>query len=68
MFIHLTTHSAYSLQEGLALPAELARAGGQPAAGMPALGLTDHRLLSGAVEFVQRLQRGRRPAGAGAGD
>jgi DNA polymerase III alpha subunit len=50
MYIHLTAHSAYSLQEGLALPAELAQAAA--AAGMPALGVTDHRLLSGAVEFV----------------
>ncbi len=50
MFIHLTAHSAYSLQEGLALPAELAQAAA--AEGMPALGLTDHRLLTGAVEFV----------------
>ena len=50
MYVHLTTHSAYSLQEGLPLPAELAQAAA--AAGMPALGLTDHRLLSGAVEFV----------------
>jgi DNA polymerase-3 subunit alpha len=51
MYIHLTTHSAYSLQEGLALPIELAQAA--KASGMPALGLTDHRLLSGAVEFVK---------------
>ena len=51
MYIHLTTHSAYSLQEGLTLPAELAQAAA--AAGMPALGLTDHRLLSGLVEFVK---------------
>jgi DNA polymerase III subunit alpha len=50
MYIHLTTHSAYSLQEGLALPVELARAAA--GFGMPALGLTDHRLLSGSVEFV----------------
>jgi DNA polymerase III subunit alpha len=50
MYIHLTTHSAYSLQEGLAQPSELARAAA--AASMPALGLTDHRLLSGSVEFV----------------
>ena len=50
MYIHLTTHSAYSLQEGLALPAELVQAA--RADGMPALGLTDHRLLSGSVEFV----------------
>ncbi len=50
MYIHLTTHSAYSLQEGLAQPAELAQAAAE--AGMAALGLTDHRLLSGSVEFV----------------
>ena len=50
MFVHLTAHSAYSLQDGLALPAELAQAA--QADGMPALGLTDHRLLSGSVEFV----------------
>jgi DNA-directed DNA polymerase III PolC len=50
MFIHLTAHSAYSLQEGLLLPAELAQAAA--ADGMSALGLTDHRLLSGTVEFV----------------
>ncbi len=50
MFVHLTAHSAYSLQEGLATPAELAQAA--KAQGMPALGLTDHRLLTGAVEFV----------------
>ena len=49
--MHLTTHSAYSLQEGLALPSELAWAAA--AAGMPALGLTDHRLLGGSVEFAK---------------
>ncbi len=51
MYIHLTTHSAYSLQEGLALPYELVQAA--TASGMPALGLTDHCLLSGSVEFVK---------------
>ncbi len=50
MFIHLNVHSAYSLQEGLSLPAELVQAAA--ADGMPALALTDHRLLSGTVEFV----------------
>lgn len=50
MFIHLTTHSAFSLQEGLLQPAELA--GAAQANEMPALGLTDHRLLSASVEFV----------------
>lgn len=50
MFVHLVTHSAYSLQEGLATPTELAQAARSH--NMPALGLTDHRLLTGAVEFV----------------
>ncbi len=52
--MHLTAHSAYSLQEGLALPSELAQAAA--ADGMTALGLTDHRLLTGAVEFVTACQ------------
>ena len=50
MYIHLTTHSAYSLQEGLLSPSELVQAA--QVQGMPALGLTDHRLLTGTVEFV----------------
>ena len=54
MYVHLTTHSAYSLQEGLLLPSELAQAA--RADGMPSLGLTDHRLLTGAVEFVLACQ------------
>lgn len=49
-FIHLTTHSAFSLQEGLSEPAEIAQAA--QANGMPAVGLTDHRLLTASVEFV----------------
>lgn len=55
MFVHLTSHSAYSLQEGLALPSELVQAA--QADGMPALGLTDHRLLTGSVEFVKACQK-----------
>jgi len=50
MFIPLTTHSAYSLQEGLLLPSELVEKA--KVENLPALGLTDHRLLSGAVEFA----------------
>ena len=55
MFSHLTTHSAFSLQEGLALPADLVEAA--RADGMPALGLTDHRLLSGSIEFAAACRR-----------
>ena len=51
MFVHLTTHSAYSLQESLLRPADLVQAA--QAHNMPALGLTDHLLLTGAIEFVQ---------------
>jgi DNA polymerase-3 subunit alpha len=54
MYIHLTTHSAYSFLEGLALPAELAQA--TQADGMPALGLTDTRTLTGSIEFVRACQ------------
>ncbi|MCE1253960.1 MAG: DNA polymerase III subunit alpha [Anaerolineae bacterium] len=55
MYIHLTTHSAFSLQEGLPLPAEIVRAA--KAAGMSAIGLTDHRLLTGMVSFVKACQQ-----------
>src|SRR5215212_558435 len=50
MYIHLTTHSAFSLQEGLATPAELVKAAQDNS--MPALGLTDRNLLTGAIEFA----------------
>jgi DNA polymerase III subunit alpha len=49
MFVHLRSHSYYSLLEGLASPEALAQAAA--AQGMPALALTDHNLLTGAVEF-----------------
>lgn len=49
MFVHLRSHSCYSFLEGLSLPAELAHAAASH--GMPALALTDHRSLSGAIEF-----------------
>jgi DNA polymerase III alpha subunit len=50
MYIHLTAHSAFSLQEGLLTPTELAQAA--QTHGMTALGLTDHNLLTGVIEFV----------------
>ena len=54
MFIHLTAHSAYSLQESLIHPSELAQAAADH--GMQAVGLTDHLLLTGTVEFVHACQ------------
>ncbi|MEA4908724.1 MAG: DNA polymerase III subunit alpha [Anaerolineaceae bacterium] len=49
MFVHLHTHSCFSLLEGLPTPHALAQAAAE--AGMPALALTDHITLTGAVEF-----------------
>jgi len=49
MYAHLTTHSAFSLQEGLTTPSDLLQAA--LTNGMSALGLTDHNLLTGAIEF-----------------
>ena len=51
MFVHLNTHSAFSFLEGLPLPAELVAAA--RADSMPALALTDHRMLTGSIEFYK---------------
>lgn len=48
-FVHLHTHSYYSLLDGCPSPGDLARAAAQ--AGMPALALTDHDALYGTIEF-----------------
>ncbi len=48
-YVPLNLHSHYSLLEGLPSPAEWVQAAA--ARGLPALALTDHRLLTGAVEF-----------------
>jgi DNA-directed DNA polymerase III PolC len=49
--IHLHTHSCYSFLEGLPFPADLARAAAGH--GMPALALTDHLSLTGALAFYR---------------
>ncbi len=50
-FVHLHVHSQYSFLDGLARPADLlARA---KELGMPAVALTDHMGLYGAVEFFR---------------
>ena len=51
-FIHLHTHSYYSLLDGICAPEELVSAARK--ARMPALALTDHNGLYGAVEFYQK--------------
>jgi DNA polymerase III subunit alpha len=60
LFIHLHTHSAYSLSEG-ALPIKLmARMARE--AGMPALAITDSGNLFGALEFSEALsEKGIQP-------
>ncbi len=51
-FVHLHTHSYYSLLDGVPSPEELVIAAKK--AGMKALALTDHNGLYGAVEFYQK--------------
>lgn len=52
MFVHLHTHSHYSLLDGLAkLDDLIAKA---KAENMPALALTDHGVMYGVVEFYQK--------------
>lgn len=50
-FVHLHTHSEYSLLDGLSSPKALAQQAAQ--LGMPALALTDHGVMYGIVEFYK---------------
>jgi uncharacterized protein YajQ (UPF0234 family) len=50
-FVHLHVHSEFSLLDGLSRMGEMTRAAAE--AGMPALALTDHGALYGAVPFYQ---------------
>jgi len=60
MFAHLHVHSSYSFLEGLGSPAELARLAAEH--GLAALALTDHRTLTGTVDFYDAcLEAGVRP-------
>jgi len=49
MFVHLHSHSYYSFLEGVSSPAQLVQAAENE--GMHALALTDHRSMTGAIEF-----------------
>jgi DNA polymerase-3 subunit alpha len=53
-FVHLHVHSEYSLLDGLSSCAELAGHAAQM--GMPALALTDHGVMYGAVKFYKACQ------------
>lgn len=50
-FVHLHTHSHYSLLDGLSQVKDLVKRA--KALGMPALALTDHGVLYGAIEFYK---------------
>ena len=50
-YVELHCHSAYSFLDGASLPVELAAAAAEQ--GYPALALTDHDGLHGAMEFAQ---------------
>jgi DNA polymerase-3 subunit alpha len=50
-FVHLHVHSEYSLLDGLGRIAQLTRRAAE--LGQPALALTDHGVMHGAIEFVR---------------
>lgn len=54
-FIHLHTHSHYSLLDGLSKVKELVKKAKEY--GMPALALTDHGVLYGAIEFYNECKK-----------
>ena len=54
MYVELHAHSCFSLLDGASLPEELVA--GAAALGMPALALTDHDAIYGAVRFVRAAQ------------
>jgi DNA polymerase-3 subunit alpha len=54
LFVHLHTHSYYSFLEGTIDPALLARKAADW--GMPAIALSDHAFLTGAIPFYQACQ------------
>ncbi len=59
-FVHLRVHSYFSLLEGVPSPHAIAKTA--RSIGMPAVGLTDHNHLGGAVEFYRAcLEEGIRP-------
>ena len=54
-FVHLHTHSHYSLLDGLGKIDELVKEAKR--LGMPALALTDHGNLYGAIEFYKKAKK-----------
>ena len=54
-FVHLHTHSHYSLLDGLAKTDSLLESAKEM--GMPALAITDHGNLYGAIEFYKKAKK-----------
>ena len=54
-FVHLHVHSTYSLLDGLAHTEELVKRAKE--LDMPALAITDHGVMYGAVEFYQKARK-----------
>lgn len=54
-FVHLHTHTQYSLLDGACRIPELVRYAKE--LGMPALAITDHGVMYGAIEFYQECQK-----------
>ncbi len=54
-FVHLHVHSEYSLLDGLGRTAQLARRAAE--LGQPALALTDHGVMHGAIEFARACKK-----------
>ena len=57
-FVHLHLHTEFSLLDGMIRTKDLAKRAAE--LGMPAVAMTDHGNLYGAIEFYQSLQEGRR--------
>jgi DNA polymerase-3 subunit alpha len=54
-FVHLHVHSTYSLLDGLAHTEDLVKRARE--LDMPALAITDHGVMYGAVEFYQKARK-----------
>lgn len=54
-FVHLHTHSHYSLLDGLSKPKDFVKKAKE--FGMPAVGLTDHGTMYGVIDFYETLKK-----------